>query len=380
MRTPDDLPRLIEAAEHAAAGGDYASAALRLREAAAVQEGQLGPRHPDLAHTLNNLAVASERAGEMREAEAAYRRAYDLARAVLDPDHPFVATSEANLREFCEARGLPFEAPAPAPPDPPAAHGPSTAVGPQIPAPLATPAPSSAAPPEPAFAAQPAQTTIRPAARPVAARERRSVPAGVILLGVLAAGGLVFAWLSSPPVQETSDQAPASPAAMASGPAGGPGAVPPASSPAGSASPGPAAAGASSRPAEPSGASAPPRGDDGQRGAAVSVERAAMCRALSPRASSAADWPCTSAGAAVAPGTLFFYTRIRSARPTSVEHRWYRDGALQQRVELRVAANPQTGYRTYSRLTIASDQDGPWRVELRGATGAVLHEERFVVR
>jgi hypothetical protein len=130
---------------------------------------------------------------------------------------------------------------------------------------------------------------------------------------------------------------------------------------------------------EPAGASAPVRGDEA-RGTAVSVERAAMCRALSPRASSAADWPCTPAGAAVAPGTVFFYTRIRATRPTTVEHRWYRDGDLQQRVELSVAANPQAGYRTYSRLTIAPDQDGPWRVELRGATGALLHEERFVVR
>jgi hypothetical protein len=122
------------------------------------------------------------------------------------------------------------------------------------------------------------------------------------------------------------------------------------------------------------------RGDDGQRGAAVRVERAAICRALSPRASSASDWPCTPAGGSVAPGTMFFNSRIRSPRATPVEHRWYRDGDLQQRVELRIAANPETGYRTYSRLTIAPDQDGPWRVELRGASGTLLHEERFVVR
>ena len=42
--------------------------------------------------------------------------------------------------------------------------------------------------------------------------------------------------------------------------------------------------------------------------------------------------------------------------------------------------NPGAGYRTYSRNTISSERVGNWRVELRSADGAVLHEERFTVR
>jgi hypothetical protein len=49
-------------------------------------------------------------------------------------------------------------------------------------------------------------------------------------------------------------------------------------------------------------------------------------------------------------------------------------------VQLRIQANPGAGYRTYSRSTITRENDGDWRVELRSADGAVLHEERFTVR
>jgi Protein of unknown function (DUF2914) len=49
-------------------------------------------------------------------------------------------------------------------------------------------------------------------------------------------------------------------------------------------------------------------------------------------------------------------------------------------VQLRIQPNPRGGYRTYSRNTISSDRAGDWRVELRSADGAVLHEEHFTVR
>jgi len=84
------------------------------------------------------------------------------------------------------------------------------------------------------------------------------------------------------------------------------------------------------------------------------------------------------AGNAVAPGTLYFYTRIKSPAATSVQHRWYRDDRLRQSVELSVSPNTKEGYRTYSKTTVSGA--GEWRVELRGRDGAVLHEERFTVR
>jgi hypothetical protein len=50
------------------------------------------------------------------------------------------------------------------------------------------------------------------------------------------------------------------------------------------------------------------------------------------------------------------------------------------RRSLTVGAGGSAGYRTYSRTTIASERSGNWKVELRAADGALLQEERFVVR
>jgi hypothetical protein len=82
----------------------------------------------------------------------------------------------------------------------------------------------------------------------------------------------------------------------------------------------------------------------------------------------------------VDPGSLFFYTRIRSAGDTTVQHRWYRGNQLRKVVELRVRANTTDGYRTYSRNTVDHEGGGDWRAEVRTKDGILLHQERFVVR
>ena len=105
MPEPLEARSIIENAEQAAAAGDYASAEELLREAAALQEQTLGPCHPDLANTLNNLGVVCEMADNPIDAEHYFRRAYTVATATLAPDHPFVATSSKNLHDFCAARG-----------------------------------------------------------------------------------------------------------------------------------------------------------------------------------------------------------------------------------------------------------------------------------
>jgi hypothetical protein len=53
---------------------------------------------------------------------------------------------------------------------------------------------------------------------------------------------------------------------------------------------------------------------------------------------------------------------------------------MRRSVQLGIEANPDAGYRTYSRNTISSEGVGDWRVEVRSADGTVLHEERFTVR
>src|SRR4030095_17243137 len=102
---------MIDAAQHAAAAGDYAAAERLLRDAVATQEASLGASHPDRAPTLNNLAFVCERTGKVDEAESGYRRAHAIAVASLSPGHPFIKTSLSNLVEFCEARGIPLWTP-----------------------------------------------------------------------------------------------------------------------------------------------------------------------------------------------------------------------------------------------------------------------------
>ena len=109
MSDPQNVSTAMEAAAQAAGAGDFVSAERELRRAFALQEAALGSSHPDLANTLNNLGVVAERLNKPAEAERCYRRAYAIATGVLQPDHPFVVMSAKNLRDFCDARGIPFE-------------------------------------------------------------------------------------------------------------------------------------------------------------------------------------------------------------------------------------------------------------------------------
>jgi hypothetical protein len=103
------------------------------------------------------------------------------------------------------------------------------------------------------------------------------------------------------------------------------------------------------------------------------VAAAQLCTALR-------EWRCEAADSQVSPGPLSFYTRVKSATATTIEHRWYQGDRIHRVVQLRIEANPGAGYRTYSRTTIDNERAGDWRVELRSADGTLLHEERFRVR
>ena len=92
------------------------------------------------------------------------------------------------------------------------------------------------------------------------------------------------------------------------------------------------------------------------------------------------NWRCTPAANPTPVGPLYFFTQVRSPSRTTVQHRWYFEDRPVQTVTLAIAANPGAGYRTYSRQTVGAERAGNWRVEIRGADGATLREERFVVR
>ena len=55
-------------------------------------EKALGPEHPDVANSLNNLAALYQAQGRYAEAEPLYKRALAISEKALGPEHPDVAT------------------------------------------------------------------------------------------------------------------------------------------------------------------------------------------------------------------------------------------------------------------------------------------------
>ena len=339
MREADESRSVIHAAEKAAEAGNYVSAENLLREAARLQEASLGPRHPDLANTLNNLGIVCEMTGKPDDAEQYFRRAVSIARTSLAQNHPFVTTSQKNLRDFCEARGKRVELPAPAPA--PEASKPAQRV-------------TAGIDPEPE---DPELTSKR-----LFTRWAVGALGPIAMLMVVLAAGL-------PRLGSLEHAAPSTAIAI--------------DSPRDVAPP-PAPAPVEATPAPEETTTTPTSGSDADEAgpaditpastpARLVVVRASLCGDLD-------DWLCDPADRPVPLGPLFFYTQIKSTSATTIQHRWYQDDRLQHAVELRVQANGAAGYRSYSRNLMKSDSVGNWKVELRSEDGVLLHEERFAVR
>jgi hypothetical protein len=345
-----NVRNILSEAERAAGSGDLASAEELLREAAVLQEAELGPFHPDLANTLNNLAVVAERTGRADDAEAFYRRAVAIASASLPPDDPMVAASRQNLEDFCRANGRPI--------DTPAISGPAAGRAPAPPPselPRSEPT-SSAPPPPPAPLPPPTPTSIPTASSPqppVVSRRASRAPA---VLAVGAVGLIIAALLVARSWSPRREASPAPAAQQAPAPA-----VEPAPPPA---------------PPAPVDTTAAPNVDKAPAPApsstGISLATVLLCRSLSTT-----DWRCDPVGDSVEPGAIVLYTRVRSPRDGVIVHRWYRGDALRKTAQLRISANNAEGYRTFSRQTV---DRGDWRVEVRTAEGDLLHEQRLAVR
>jgi tetratricopeptide (TPR) repeat protein len=78
--------------------------------ALAIREKGLGPDHPDVARSLNNLADLYERQGRYAEALPLFQRALAIRERAAGPDHPDTATSMNNLAAFYHASGRPADA------------------------------------------------------------------------------------------------------------------------------------------------------------------------------------------------------------------------------------------------------------------------------
>ena len=66
-----------------------------------------GPDHPDVAASLNNLALILRDLGQPGEARPLLERALAIDEAVYGPDHPEVATDLDNLAMILEDLGQP---------------------------------------------------------------------------------------------------------------------------------------------------------------------------------------------------------------------------------------------------------------------------------
>jgi hypothetical protein len=333
MNGPEIQP-ILTSAQRAASSGDYVLAESLLREVARLQTENLGPKHPDLASTFNNLGVICERTNKLEDAGRFYREALSIASASLHADDPLVVTSRTNLNEFHRGLGLvDNEAMIAASPEVPRqAIVAGIAIGLAMLASLAI------------------WLTNKPAEQP-RAEDKRIVDKRLSELG----DPLGPTALSLP----SQDDAPArTPPREASA------AKPTSQVPA---SPMIAERPSPTRPPAVISVSAPEHVN-------AQVLEASLCQSLS---TSEGRWDCTPTSSLAAGDLLYFYTRIASPTGIRIHHRWYRNGTLRQDVALAVAANPSNGYRTYSQRRL---EPGDWRIAVVGADGEVLREERVEVR
>jgi tetratricopeptide (TPR) repeat protein len=70
-----------------------------------IMEQQLGPNHPDIAQSLNNLALLYRKLGKYSQAEPLYRRALSISERQLGPNHPDTAQILNNLALLYRKQG-----------------------------------------------------------------------------------------------------------------------------------------------------------------------------------------------------------------------------------------------------------------------------------
>jgi hypothetical protein len=350
MNGPEVQP-ILDSAEQAAASGDYLQAESLLREVARLQAESLGPKHPDLASTFNNLGVVCERANKLMDAGRFYREALSIASASLDAEDPLVVTSRNNFDEFHRGLGLvDTEASQNIDPTPIEEH-----VAVQT------------------TAAHDRKTVTTVATIPESPDSPRLAIVAGIATGVALLVTLAVWWARTPANQRTTDDTGVVEQRLSE--LGDPLVqVTPAA---------PSQKDASQRPATDAVVARPaPTTEDVPARTTISppakvdahVLEASLCQSLS---TSGGQWDCTPTSDLGAGASLYFYTRIAAPTNMRIHHRWYRNGSLRQDVALIVHANPAAGYRTYSLRRVEA---GDWRVAVVDADGAVLSEANLEVR
>jgi tetratricopeptide (TPR) repeat protein len=118
LRHADETHQATTVAAHLCTQmGRYLRARAQLGEAQvyharalAIREAVLGPEHPDVAESVDNLGVISYMQGRYAEAEPCLQRALAILEVVLGPEHPEVARCVNNLGALYLAQGRYAEA------------------------------------------------------------------------------------------------------------------------------------------------------------------------------------------------------------------------------------------------------------------------------
>ena len=74
-----------------------------IRRALRIDELSLGPDHPSVAISLNNLAQLLQATNRLAEAEPSIRRSLEIFTASLGPDHPNTKMVEKHFKLVLEA-------------------------------------------------------------------------------------------------------------------------------------------------------------------------------------------------------------------------------------------------------------------------------------
>jgi CHAT domain-containing protein/tetratricopeptide (TPR) repeat protein len=90
--------------------GKYSDAIPVAKQVLALRETALGPDHPDVAQSLNELARLYRAQGRYADAEPLYVRAITIFEKALGPDHPWVGTSVNSLAVLYYTQGRYAEA------------------------------------------------------------------------------------------------------------------------------------------------------------------------------------------------------------------------------------------------------------------------------
>ena len=101
---------LSQEANELSRAGKYEQAVVVARKALEVAEKNVGPNHPDVATSLNNLAVLYDTQGQYAQAEPLLKRALAINEKALGPNHPAVGMTLNNLSVLYRATNRDKEA------------------------------------------------------------------------------------------------------------------------------------------------------------------------------------------------------------------------------------------------------------------------------